>query len=495
MSEEAHKAGGGAAAVEVTEGSLLDTILTKGFKARKEDQRTHATGVLAEFVRKITEGHIVPDRDVMASIDHSIAQLDGLLSAQLNEILHHPDLQKLESTWRGLHYLVDKSETGPMLEIRVLNASKKDLLDDLKKAVEFDQSGLFKAVYEQEFGTPGGKPYGLLIGDYEFGKHPQDIAMLEKIGGVAAAAHAPFISAASAEMFGWDSFTELAGPRDLSMIFQGAEYTKWRSFRDSDDARYVGLTLPHVLARLPYGEETDPVEAFRFEEDVTGRDHSKYLWTNAAYAFGTNVTSAFSMYGWTAAIRGREGGGVVEGLPVHNFPTDDGEIASKCPTELAITDRREAELDKLGFIPLSHYKDTDYAVFFGARSAQKAKKYDTDLANANADLSTQLPYIMATSRFAHYLKVMCRDKIGAFMERKDVEEYLTRWISNYVLLDDKASQEQKSRLPLREARVEVSENKARPGSYNATFFLRPHFQLEELTVSLRLVSQLPAPKG
>jgi type VI secretion system protein ImpC len=485
------KAAGGAAATEVT---LLDTILDRGMRARDDMQRAHATGILGEFVRKISEGYIAPSRDVVASIDQAVAQIDQLLSGQLNEIMHTTEFQKLESTWRGLFYLVDRSETGETLSIRVLNASKKDLLDDLTKAVEFDQSGLFKKIYEDEFGMPGGKPFGALIGDFEFGKHPQDFLLLEKLSNVAAAAFAPLISAAGPSLFGMDSYTELQQPRDLAMIFQGAEYIKWRSFRDSEDSRYVGLTLPRVLGRLPYGETTDPVEAFRFEEDVTGKEHDKYLWMNAAWAMGARLTDAFAKYGWTAAIRGREGGGVVEGLPVHTFPTDDGDIAAKCPAEIGITDRREAELDKLGFIPLSHYKDTDYAVFMGARSCQKAKKYNTDQATANAEISTLLPYQLACARFAHYLKMICRDKIGSFMERKDVEDYLTTWIANYVLLDDKASQDQKAKFPLREARVEVTENKARPGSYNAVFYLRPHFQLEELTMSLRLVSEVPKKK-
>jgi len=491
---DSEQAKGGGGAATVTESPLLDTILSKGMRARDDLQRSHATGILGEFVRKISEGYIAPSKDVVASIDHAVAQIDQLLSAQLNEIMHAPEFKQLESTWRGLNYLVQQSETGPMLKIRVLNASKKDLLDDVMKAVEFDQSGLFKKIYEDEFGTPGGQPFGILIGDYEFGKHPQDVTLLEKVSNVAAASFAPFISAASPQLFGWDSFQELSGPRDLSMIFQSAEYIKYRSFRDSDDSRYVGLTLPHVLARLPYGEATAPVEAFRYEEGVTGKDHQKYLWMNAAWAFGSRVTDAFAKHGWPAAIRGKEGGGVVEGLPVHTFPTDDGEIVAKCPTEIAITDRREAELDRLGFIPLSHYKDTDFSVFMGARSPNKAKKYSTDQATANAEISTLLPYQLACARFAHYLKMICRDKIGSFMERKDVEDYLTTWISKYVLLDDKATQDQKSKYPLREARVEVTENKAKPGAYNAVFYLRPHFQLEELTMSLRLVSEVPKKK-
>jgi type VI secretion system protein ImpC len=337
----------------------------------------------------------------------------------------------------------------------------------------------------------GGEPIGALIGDYEFGRHPQDMALLEKVSNVAAAAHAPFFSAASPQLFNLDSYTDLGVPRDLAKIFDTVEYAKWKSFRDSEDSRYVGLTLPHILMRLPYGPETVPVEAFNFQEDVDGKDHSKYLWANAAWAFGTRLTDAFAKYQWCAAIRGVEGGGLVEGLPTHTFKTDEGDIALKCPTEIAITDRREKELSDLGLIPLVHCKGTDYAAFFGAQSCQKAKKYDTDAANANARLSTQLQYIMATSRFAHYLKAIMRDKIGSFMTRQNCENYLNRWITNYVLLDDNASQEAKASNPLRAARVDVSEVRGKPGVYRAVAFLKPHFQLDELTLSLRLVAELP----
>ncbi|HYY15192.1 MAG TPA: type VI secretion system contractile sheath large subunit, partial [Gammaproteobacteria bacterium] len=416
-----------------------------------------------------------------------------LLSRQLNEIMHHPEFQKLEASWRGLHYLVQQSETSTMLKLRVLNVSKSDLLKDLERAVEFDQSALFKKVYEEEFGMFGGAPFGALIGDYEFGRHPQDMALIDQISHVAAAAHAPFIAAANPHLFNLESYAELAGPRDLAKIFDTVEYVKWKSFRESEDSRYVGLTLPHILMRLPYGPDTKPVEAFDFKEDVDGRDHSKYLWGNAAYAFATRLTDAFAKYGWCAAIRGVEGGGLVEGLPAHTFMTDEGEVALKCPTEIAITDRREKELSDLGFIPLVHCKGTDYAAFFGAQSSQKAKKYDTDAANANARLSTQLQYIMATSRFAHYLKAIMRDKIGAFMTRQNCQDYLNRWITNYVLLDDNAGQAAKARFPLRQARVDVSEVPGKPGVYKAVAFLRPHFQLDELTVSLRLVADLPPP--
>jgi type VI secretion system protein ImpC len=378
----------------------------------------------------------------------------------------------------------------------VLNVSKKDLLKDMERASEFDQSALFKKVYEDEYGMFGGAPFGALVGDYEFGRHPQDIALLERISNVAAAAHAPFISAAAPELFGWDSFTELSGPRDLAKVFDTVEYVKWKSFRDSEDSRYVGLTLPHTLARLPYGEDTVPVEAFNFEEDVDGKDHHKYLWTNAAYSFGARLTDAFAKYGWLAAIRGVEGGGLVEGLPTHTFATDDGEVALKCPTEIAITDRREKELSDLGLIPLCHCKGTDFAAFFGAQSTQKPKVYDRDEANANARLSTMLNYILCVSRFAHFLKAMARDKIGSFMERDECERWLNRWITNYCLANpENAGPETKARNPLREAQVVVREVRGKPGCYEAVAHLRPHFQLDELSVSLRLVAELPPSKA
>ncbi|RPJ11363.1 MAG: type VI secretion system contractile sheath large subunit, partial [Deltaproteobacteria bacterium] len=384
-------------------------------------------------------------------------------------------------------------ETSEHLKLRVMNCSKRDLLKDLERAVEFDQSALFKKIYEEEFGTFGGASYGALIGDYEFGNHPQDMALLDKVSQVAAAAHAPFIAAASASLFNLERFTDLGVPRDLAKIFQSVEYAKWKSLRNSEDSRYVGLALPHILMRLPYGQANVPVESFNYEEEVDGTDHSKYLWGNAAYALGTRLTEAFAKYHWTAAIRGVEGGGLVQDLPVHTFRTDEGEVALKCPTEIAITDRREKELADLGFIPLVHCKGTDYAAFFSTQTTNKPKLYDTDSANANARLSSQLQYILAVSRFAHYLKSIMRDKIGSFMTRKNCEDYLNRWISNYVLLDDDAGQEAKARFPLREARIDVSEVPGKPGVYKAVAFLKPHYQLDELTISLRLVANLPPP--
>ncbi len=478
---------------EVQEVSLLDQILTEGKMARDEFQKERAKDMIGEFVSQVMAGQLTLSKNMDVAINSRIAEIDRLLTEQMNEIMHHEDFQKLEGSWRGLNHLVMNSLTSTQLKIRVLSVSKKDLLKDFERALEFDQSALFKKIYEEEYGTFGGAPYGALIGDYEFGNHPQDMALLEKLSGVAATAHAPFLSAASPTLFGWDEYSEMTEVRDVSKIFDRTEYMKWRSFRESEDSRYVGLTLPRVLGREPYGAATRPIETFNFEEDVTGKDHKKYLWSNAAYALGTRLTEAFSMHGWCVAIRGVEGGGLVDGLPTHTFETDEGEVAMKCPTEVAITDRREKEFADNGFIPLVHCKNTDYAAFFATQSANKAKKYDTDAANANARLSTQLQYIFAVSRFAHYLKSMMRDKIGSFMSREEAERFLNRWINNYVLDNDVATQNAKASRPLREARIDVAEVPGKPGAYRAVAFLRPHFQLDELSVSLRLVADLPAP--
>lgn len=480
------------AAEQVLESGLLDQIVEEGRFGVEPASRSRGRNLVKEFVAQFLDGSMTIAKDAELMINSRIAQIDHLLSLQLNEILHNASFQKLEGSWRGLKHLMDQSETGTMLKIKVLNVSKKELLKDLQRAPEFDQSALFKKVYEEEYGVFGGAPFGALVGDYEFGKHPEDIELLEKISNVAAAAHAPFLSAASPDMFNLPSYTSLDAPRDLAKIFDTTEYAKWKSFRASEDSRYVGLCLPRTLGRLPYGKDTKPVEGFAYEEKVDGTDHSKYLWMNAAYSMATRLTNSFSQFGMCVAVRGVEGGGLVEGLPVHNFYTDEGDVAMKCPTEVPITDRREKELADLGFVPLVHCKGTDYAAFFSVQSAQKPRLYDTDSANANARLSTQLPYIMAVSRFAHYLKAMMRDKIGSFMSREDAERFLNRWIMKYVVPDDTASPSVKARCPLREARIDVSEVPGKPGVYRAVAFLRPHFQLDELTVSLRLVAELPA---
>jgi type VI secretion system protein ImpC len=433
-----------------------------------------------------------PDKGVVAMINERVAELDKLLSDQLNEILHHESFQALEGSWRGLHDMVFGTETSTRLKLRLLNVTKKELLKDLESAVDHDMSVLFKKVYEEEYGTFGGHPYSLLIGDYTFGRHPQDIALLERISKVAAAAHAPFIAAAAPAMFDMKSFTEMGVPRDMSKIFESAELAAWRGFRESEDSRYVALVLPSYAARLPYGEKTVPVENFKYEEDVDGKDHSKYLWANSAYQLGLRITDAFAKYGWSTAIRGVEGGGKVTGMVAHTFKTDEGDVVLKCPTEVLITDRREKELNDLGFIAIINSKGSNFASFFGGQTVNKPKIYNKDAANANAHLSARLPYILAASRFAHYIKVIMRDKVGSFQSKNQIEQYLNNWVADYVLIGDDAPQEMKARFPLGEARVDVTEISGKPGAYQATCFLRPHFQMEELTASIRLVAELPA---
>ena len=475
---------------------MLDQVVS----ATKQTEPDRAQELVKTLVEQALAGTVTFDRNLPRTIDKAIAAIDAKLSAQLNEVIHHQRFLQLEGSWRGLNYLVMNSETGTSLKLRVLNLPKRDLHRDLSRAVEFDQSQLFKQIYENEFGTPGGEPYGALIGDYEWSSHPEDIEDLRLISNVAAGAFAPFISAAGAKMFGFQSWTELSRPRDLAKIFDTIEYAKWRSFRDSEDSRFVNLVLPRAVARLPYGATTKPIDEFNYEEapfDAAGAarsmDHEHYCWMNAAYVLGTKLTDAFAQTGFCVAIRGAEGGGKVENLPFHVFTSDDGDLDAKCPTEIGITDRREFELSNQGFLPLCHYKNTDYAVFFGAQSTQKPKKYDRPEATANAAISARLPYLMATSRFAHYLKVMARDKIGSFMEASDCEAWLNRWIQNYVNSNESAGQEMKARYPLREAKVEVREIPGRPGSYNAIAYLRPWLQMEELTTSMRLVARIPQP--
>ena len=481
-----------------TEGTLSADLLQQVVSATRQTEPDRAQDLVLAMVEQAQAGTVKFDRNLNRTLERAIAQIDQTLSKQLNEIIHDPRFLKLEGSWRGLHYLVQNSETGTMLKIRVLNASKRDLNRDLTRVVEFDQSLLFRKIYESEFGTPGGEPYGALIGDYEWGNHPDEIETLRLISNVSAAAFAPFVSAAGAGMFGFDSWSELSKPRDLAKIFDTVEYQKWRGFRDSEDSRFVSLVMPRVVARLPYGAKTKPIDEFDYEEAPLDAEatpismtHEHYCWMNAAYVMGTKLTEAFARYGFCTAIRGAEGGGKVDNLPTHIFQSDDGDMDAKCPTEIGITDRREYELSNLGFLPLCHYKNHDHAVFFGAQTAQKPKEYDRPDATANARISTRLPYIMATSRFAHYLKVMARDKIGSFMEAEDCEIWLNRWIKNYVNTNEHAGPESKAKFPLREARVEVREIPGRPGAYRAISYMRPWLQMEELTTSLRMVARIP----
>ena len=483
------------AAAQTTEVSLLDQIVSQGRFGKDTVAQERGKDMVKEFINQVLEGKMTLSRDAEATIGARIAEIDRMVSLQLNEVLHHPSFQKLEATWRGIWHLVTQSETSEMLKIKLLNVPKRDLLRDLQRALDFDQSAFFKKVYEEEFGVFGGAPFGALVGDYEFGRSGEDVELLEKVAQVAAAAHAPFLSAASPEMINLTEYSQLTGIRDVGKVFDSTEYARWKGFRATDDSRYVALTLPHVLMREPYGKDTKQIDEFAFEEGVDGRDHSKYLWGNAAYSLATRLTNSFAKYGWCAAIRGVESGGLVEGLATHNFRTDEGDVALKCPTEVSITDRREKELADQGFVPLVHCKGTDYAAFFSVQTANKPKLYDKVEANANARLSAQLPYMLAMSRFAHYLKAMMRDKLGSTMSRSQAELFLNQWIANYVIADDNASPSAKAERPLREARIEVMEVPGKPGALRAVAFLRPHFQLDELTVSLRLVADLPQPAG
>lgn len=482
----------------VLDGSELESLLQREFKPKTDEARSE----VERAVRTLAEQALVQTQligsDVVRSIEAIIAELDRKLSEQINLVMHHADFQKLEGAWRGLHYLVSNTESDETLKVRVMNISKADLGKTLKryKGAAWDQSPVFKKIYEEEYGQFGGEPFGCLVGDFHFDHSPPDVELLGEMGKICAAAHAPFIAGAAPSLMQMDSWQELANPRDLSKIFTTPEYAAWRSLRASDDARYIGLAMPRFLARVPYGARTSPVDEFDFEEDTGAADHSKYTWANSAYAMAVNINRSFKVYGWCSRIRGIESGGAVDGLPVHSFPTDDGGVDIKCPTEIAISDRREAELAKNGFMPLIHKKNSDFAAFIGAQSLQKPAEYEDADAAANANLGARLPYLFACCRFAHYLKCIVRDKLGSFKEKDDMQVWLQNWIMNYVDGDPAhSSEETKARRPLSAAEVVVEEVEGNPGYYTSKFFLRPHYQLEGLTVSLRLVSKLPSAKA
>ena len=482
------------AAVEF-EGSDLASLLQKEFKPKTGDAKSAVEAAVQTLAQQALAQTTLIGKDTVKSIEDMIAAIDKKLSDQINQILHHEDFQKLEGAWRGLHYLVNNTETDDQLKIRVMNISKADLGRTLKryKGTNWDQSPIFKKIYEEEYGQFGGEPYGCLVGDYHFDQSAPDVELLGEMSKVAAAAHAPFITGVSPTLMQMESWQELANPRDLTKIFSTPEYAAWRSLRQSEDSRYLGLAMPRFLSRMPYGARTNPVEDFNFEEDTGAADHGKYTWANAAYAMATNINRSFKQYGWCSRIRGIESGGAVEGLPTHNFPTDDGGVDVKCPTEIAIGDRREGELAKAGLMPLIYRKNSDFAAFIGAQSLQQPAEYDDPDATANAQLAARLPYLFATCRFAHYLKCIVRDKVGSFKERDEMSRWLQDWIMQYVDGDPAHSSEStKAAKPLAAAEVVVEEIEGNPGYYTSKFFLRPHYQLEGLTVSLRLVSKLPS---
>jgi len=469
-------------------------LLNREFKPKSDRAREAVEGAIHTLASQALASTSLISNDALRSIEAMINAIDAKLTEQVNAIMHHEDFQGLESAWRGLSYMVNNTETDEFLKIKVLNVSKKELGRNLKKfrGTAWDQSPVFKKIYEEEFGQFGGEPFGLLVGDYYFDHSPADTQLLGDIAQVAAGAHAPFIAAAAPSVMQLETWDELANPRDLTKIFQTPEYAAWRSLRESEDSRYIGLAMPRFLARLPYGAKTEAVEEFAFEEDTTGAHSDKYTWANSAYAMATNITRAFKLYGWTTRIRGVESGGSVEGLPTHTFPSDDGGVAMKCPTEISISDRREAELAKNGFMPLIYKKNSDFAAFIGAQSLQKPQEYDDPAATANANLAARLPYLFASCRFAHYLKCMVRDKVGSTMTQVQLSSWLQEWLNKYVdASPDTSSEEWKASHPLAEGLVEVTANEENPGYYSAKFFLKPHYQLEGLTVSLRLVSRMP----
>ncbi|MCY2966066.1 MAG: type VI secretion system contractile sheath large subunit [Planctomycetota bacterium] len=484
------------AATTVTTTSLLDRVVSQ----TKQTPRDEAVDLLQQFMEAINAKTISIDKNHIATLERAIEELDERLSKQLATVMHHPQFQKLEGSWRGLHYLVDKTETSTSLKIRMLNVSKKELKNDLQQAIEFDQSETWKRIFEEEYGTPGGNPFGAMVGDYEFENTNDDIDTLSRMSKISAACFAPFITSPSPKLFGFDNWTDLKNPRDIAKIFDSKAYIKWNAFRATDESRFVVMSMPRVLARLPYGT-AKPIDEFDFQEVALGPNrspisvpHDQYCWMNAAYVMGTRLTDAFARTGFCTAIRGAEGGGRVSDLPTYVFSTDDGDLDAKCPTEIAITGRREKELSDTGFLPICHYKNTDYAVFFGAQTTQKPVKYDRPEATANAQICARLPYIMAVSRFSHFLQVMGRNKVGSFLEASETEKLLDRWINNYVSTNNPDA-DTKARLPLAAAQVKVEEIPGKPGSYHAVLHMRPWLQMEELTASMRLVARIPQNKS
>lgn len=490
--------GAAPAAGEVTELDEFSQLLKQNFKPRSETAATEVENAVSTLVKQALEDETVIKDDIIDTVDEMIARLDAKLTEQMNEILHHPEFQKLESAWRGLAYCVNNSEPDSTMKIKVMNVSKAELERELRAypGAKWDQSPLFKKVYEAEFGQLGGQPFGALVGDFYFDHSPADVRLLRDLGKIAAASHSPFISSAAPTLMGMDSWNELANPHDLTTIFDTPDYAGWNSLRDSENSRYVALCMPKVLSREPYGQNSLPVEAFNFEETTDGHTGEKYAWMNAAYAMAANINRAHKEYGWTVKIRGVQAGGEVINLPTHTFPTDDGSIDLKCPTEIAISDRREAELSKAGLIGLIHRKNTDKAAFIGAQTVYRPKKYQDEEATASDNLSSRLPYIFATSRFSHYLKCMVRDWIGLAKEEAQLERDLQKWINLYVDGDPlNSTEEEKARRPLAAAKVEVVPDEENPGYYMGKFYLRPHFQLEGMDIGMSLVSRLPGSDG
>lgn len=492
-----------AQSAELSQGASLDelsefsSMLKQTIKPRTSEAQSEVDNAVIALVREAHGDQALISEDVLDTLDAMIAKLDQKLSDQVNAILHHEEFQKLESAWRGLAYTINNAETDSSLRVKVLNLSKTELAAMAKRYPQskWEKSPLFQMVYEQNLGTLGGKPFGTLIGDFQFDHSSKDVDTLRFMGKIAEASLAPFISGTAPQLLGLDSWNEIATPPDLGEIFATPEYAAWNSLRDSENARFIGLALPRVLARVPYGQDGQTVDAFNFEEETDGHGGRKYSWMNAAHAMAANINRAFKEHGWTVRIRGVTSGGEVTNLPTHSFATGDGAKDLKCPTEVSITDRREGELSKVGLMGLIHRQHTDKAAFIGAQSLYRPKKFVDDQATASDNMSSRIPYIFAVSRFSHYLKVMVRDKIGQSPNRQQLQNELQAWINKYVTANpDSATELDKAKKPLAGAKVEVVEDELNPGYYQGKFFLKPHFQMEGMDIGMSLVSKLPAGK-
>ncbi|MBI3871717.1 MAG: type VI secretion system contractile sheath large subunit [candidate division Zixibacteria bacterium] len=475
-----------------TSGSLVEEILLETKLKPTDEGYDVAREGMRELIALLATPEKKGERVQQKIVDEMIAEIDSKMSRQLDQILHNPQFQSMESAWRGLKLVVDRTDFRENVKLELLNVSKEDLLNDFSDSPEIPKSGLYKLIYSREYGQFGGSPVGAMIANYDFGPGSQDIALMQYCASVGAMAHAPFIAAASPQFFGEDSWLKFPNLKDLKSIMEGPRYTKWRGFRESEDARYVGLTAPRFLLRLPYSKTDNPVKSFDYNETVTDK-HSSYLWGNTAFTFATRLTDSFAKWRWCPNIIGPKGGGAVENLPIHTFEAM-GEVQAKIPTEILITERREFELAEEGFIGLTMRKDSDNACFFSANSAQKPKTFGISAEGKDAELNyklgTQLPYMFIVSRLAHYLKVIQRENLGSWKERSDLERELNDWIRQYVVDMDNPKPGVRSRKPLRKAQVTVEDVEGNPGWYKVDLKVRPHFKYMGSDITLSLVGKL-----
>lgn len=483
---------------ELSELEDFSAILKQTINPTTEAAETAIENALSTVVQAAVADQSLIDDDVIDTLQSMIAGLDQQLTTQVNEILHNDEFQKLESSWRGLAYTLNNSETGANLQVEVMNASKAELASMMKRfpGAKWDRSPLYRQIYERRIGTLGGNPMACVVGDYYFDHSSADVALLSSMSKIAEASLAPFLSSAAPRLLGMETWDEISDPPDIEELFTASDYAGWNSLRESENSRFLGLTMPRVLAREPYGpDSTMTVDEFDFTEDTDGQGSDKFSWMNAAHAMAVNINRAFKEHGWTVRIRGVQSGGEVAKLPTHHFDTGSGEKDLKCPTEVSIDDRREGELSKVGLLGLIHRQNTDKAVFLGGQSLYKPKSYVDPMATASDNMSSRLPYMFAVSRFSHYLKVMIRDMIGSSKDKDQIRRDLQEWIDQYVTLNpENADEREKAQKPLADAKVEVVEDELNPGYYQGKFYLKPHFQMEGMDIGMSLVSKIPPPK-